>query len=94
VPTFWIDSGLRGFPVLMVPGFLAGLTAGAAVLGWLSEHTGGGLVVVALFHAAINMGSATEGTEGFAAASVSAAVICWAVAILRRDAAERGSAHQ
>lgn len=33
LPTFWIDSGLGGFSVLLMPGFFLGIAAGAVVLG-------------------------------------------------------------
>ena len=88
VPTFWIDSGMRGFPLVMIPGFLIGLTAGAVVLGWLYEQARSSLFVVALWHAVLNMVSATKGAEGFMAAAVTALVIFWAIRILRTQAAE------
>jgi membrane protease YdiL (CAAX protease family) len=84
LPTFWLDTGLRGFAPVMVPGFLVGMAAGAVVLGWLYERTRGSVLVVALWHAALNMASATEGTEDVAAAAT-AVVIVWAVLILRAE---------
>jgi membrane protease YdiL (CAAX protease family) len=84
LPTFWLDTGLRGFPPLMIPGFLLGMAAGAVVLGWLFEHAHGSVLVVALFHATLNMASATEATEDVAPAA-SAVVIAWAVLILRAE---------
>lgn len=60
---------MRGLPPLMLPGFLIGLAAGAVVLGWLYEQARSSLFVVALWHAMLNMTSATEGTEGFVAAA-------------------------
>jgi deazaflavin-dependent oxidoreductase (nitroreductase family) len=85
VPTFWIDSGMRTFPLFMLPGFLAGMLAGALVLGWLYEHARTSILVVALFHAMLNMGSATKAAAGLPAACASAAVIVWAVLIMRRE---------
>jgi membrane protease YdiL (CAAX protease family) len=84
VPTFWIDSGMRGFSPVLIPGFLVGLGAGAVVLGWLYERTGASLPVVVVFHTLLNMGSATDGTET-AAPFVTLVVIFWAIAILRRE---------
>jgi membrane protease YdiL (CAAX protease family) len=84
LPTFWLDTGLRGFAPVMIPGFLVGMAAGAVVLGWLYERSGGSVLVVALWHAALNMASATEGTEDVAAATT-AVVIVWAVLILRAE---------
>ncbi|HEU5085519.1 MAG TPA: CPBP family intramembrane glutamic endopeptidase [Acidimicrobiales bacterium] len=85
LPTFWIDSGLRGFPLPLLPGWLIGLAAGAFVLGWLHDRTGGSLFVVALWHAVLNMASATEGTEGWPAALVTATVIALAFGIGRHE---------
>lgn len=85
LPTFWIDSGLRGFPPLLLPGWLLGLAAGAYVLGWLHDRADGSLFVVALWHALLNMGSATEGTQGWSAVLVTAAVIALAFAIGRYE---------
>ena len=47
------------------------------------------MLVVALWHAALNMASATEGTEDVAAAA-SAVVIVWAVLILRVERRRTG----
>jgi membrane protease YdiL (CAAX protease family) len=83
LPTFWLDTGMRGFPLLLLPGFFVGMAAGAVVLGWLYERARCSILIVALFHACLNMASATRGTEGVVATMVSILVIAWAVAILR-----------
>ena len=83
VPTFWIDSGMRGFSVWLLPGFFVGMAAGAVVLGWIYERCGS-VLVVALWHTMLNMASATRGTTG-AAPLVSMVVIGWAIWILRQD---------
>lgn len=85
VPTFWIDSGLRDFPLAMLPGFFAGMAAGAVVLGWLYEHALSSIALVAVWHAVLNMVSGTEGAEGLVAAAVSTVVIFWAIGILRNE---------
>lgn len=84
IPTFWLDTGLRGFPLLLVPAFFISMTAGAVVLGWLYERARSSIFVVALFHASINMASATVGTAAVAPAA-SIAVVALAVLILRAD---------
>jgi membrane protease YdiL (CAAX protease family) len=86
VPTFFIDSGMRGFPPLLLPGFLAGMLAGSLVLGWLYERTGGSILVVAVFHAMLNMASAVKAAEGLPAVCASAVVIAWAVLVMRHGA--------
>jgi len=90
IPTFWLDTGMRGFPLLLLPGFLVGMAAGAVVLGWLYERARCSVLIVALFHALLNMASATKGTEGLVAAAVSTVVIVWAVAILRAEGRRGG----
>lgn len=80
---------MRGFELLVVPGWLLGLAAGAVVLGWLYERARSSLLLVALFHTLLNMASATRGTEGIPAGVVSGMVILWAIAILRSERAVR-----
>ena len=86
LPLFWIDSGLAGMPLYVVPGWLVGLASGAVVLGWLYERSSS-LAVVALAHTSVNMASASRGGAGLVAAVVSAAVIAAAVLVLRAEAA-------
>lgn len=57
------------------------------VLGWIYERTGSSLLIVALFHALINMAGATLATEGVPAVAVTIVVIGWAVAFLRIEGA-------
>lgn len=81
----------------MLPGFLVGMAAGAVVLGWLYEQAHSSVLIVALFHACLNMASASRGTEGLVATVVSIVVIGWAVLILRahgRHAAAQPAVHR
>ncbi len=87
LPTFWLDTGLADLPLAAVAGWIIGLAAGAVVLGWLYERAGSSLLIVALFHASLNMASATAGTAGLPAALTTTAVIAAAVVILRRQPA-------
>lgn len=72
------------------PAGFVGLAAGAVVLGWLYERSGSSLLIVTVFHAMLNMASATSGTEGIPAAVVTTVVIVWAVVLLRRTWTPRG----
>jgi hypothetical protein len=56
--------GCEASQCCQIPGFFLGMAAGAVVLGWLYEHAHSILLVVAPFHATLNMASATSGTEG------------------------------
>lgn len=87
LPTFWIDTGMGDLDWFVIPGWIIGLMAGAVVLGWLYERARFSLLIVALFHTFLNMASATPATEGVPAAVTTAAVIVWAVLILRRETA-------
>lgn len=91
LPTFWLDAGLDLEP-LVLPGWLIGLAAGAVVLGWLFERTGS-LLLVALFHASLNMVSATD-IGVLPASFASAGVIVAAVVLLRWDARRGASARR
>jgi membrane protease YdiL (CAAX protease family) len=89
LPTFFVDSGFKGLSPLILPGLFFSMTCGAVVLGWLYERTHS-VLLVALWHSALNMASATDGTEKVAP-FVSAAVIVWAVCLLRQEARYRAT---
>lgn len=85
LPVFWLDTGMRDLDWFVIPGWVIGLMAGAVVLGWLYEHARSSLLIVAIFHTALNMASATLATEGLPAAIASATVIVWSILILRGE---------
>ena len=93
LPTIWLDTGMRGFEPFMLPAFVVGLAAGSIVLTWMSEGSGS-ILIVALWHTMLNLGSATDAAAGFVAALTTTVVIVWAVRIVRRwRDAEPGSPH-
>jgi uncharacterized protein len=85
IPTLWLATGMSDLPLVLLPGWLVGLAAGAVVFGWVYERTGGSLLVVAVLHANINVASASRVTTGGARVGTSIAVIVAAVAILRHE---------
>lgn len=85
LPVFWLDTGLRNLEWFIVPGWVIGLLAGAVVLGWLYERARCSLLVVVIFHTALNMASATPATEGLPAVITSTIVIVWSIFILRGE---------
>jgi hypothetical protein len=71
-PTFFLDTGYRGaLNPLILPGFLIAMLAGAIVLIWIYEGAGASILLAALWHTALNLGSATRGGEGLLAVLVS-----------------------
>lgn len=83
LPTFFIDSGYRDFPVFFLPGFLIGIFAGAVVLTWMYEGARSSILIVALWHLSLNIGSATAATDGAVAPVVTMFVIVSSLFIAR-----------
>jgi CAAX protease family protein len=82
-PTFFIDSGYRGFNLFFLPGFVLGIFAGAVVLTWMYEGARSSVLIVALWHLSLNVGSATKAGEGAPAAVVTMFVIVWSIFVSR-----------
>jgi uncharacterized protein len=83
LPTFFLDTGYRGFDALLLPGLALGIFAGAVVLTWLYEGARCSILMVALWHAFLNLGSATRAGEGAVQVSVTMLVVVWSLAIAR-----------
>ncbi len=79
VPLFLIVESFRGFGVAGSVGWLVGLTAGSLVLTRLYLSTGRSIALVAAWHTAFNLTSATDATAG-AAAAVSSTLVMVAAA--------------
>jgi membrane protease YdiL (CAAX protease family) len=82
-PTFFLDTGYRGIPLFLLPGLLLGLFAGAVVLTWLYEGARCSVLIVALWHLSLNVGSATTAGEGAVSVAVSMVVIVLSIFITR-----------
>lgn len=81
-PAFFYVPSYMSMGLKIVPGFFLGILAGAIVLTWLYNSSGGSLLAVMLWHASFNFVTASPNAGGFAAAFVSTAVIVWAAASL------------
>jgi membrane protease YdiL (CAAX protease family) len=66
----------------MAVGWLIGLFAGAIVLTWLFNSTGGSVLLVAVWHGCFNFITASSAGDGLLAAIVSVIVIVWAVVVI------------
>jgi len=76
VPSY-LTLGLR-----IVPGFFLGMFAGATVLTWLYNRSGGSVLAVGLWHASFNFVTASPNAGGLAAAVTSTLVMVWAVIVV------------
>lgn len=84
LPLFALLASYRDFGPPMVAGFLVGLAAGAVVLAWLYNGTGGSVLAVTIWHAAYNLGAGTDAGEGLVAPALSALVVVLAVSLVQR----------
>lgn len=94
VPMLLVLDSFRGFTAPTAVGWFIGLFCGAVVLTWLYNGSGGSIALVAVWHAAYNMVSATKAVEGLLAAISTTVVIVLAVILLGLElrASRRGSA--
>ncbi|MGV9825333.1 CPBP family glutamic-type intramembrane protease [Gordonia sp. NPDC003429] len=81
LPMFWVVASFRDFGVGGTIGWLIGLTAGSVVLAWMYAGAGHSVLIVALWHTAFNLTSATDAASGLPAAVSSTLVMFAAVAI-------------
>lgn len=86
LPYFWYVAGFRSFGPLAL-GWLVGLLAGSVVLTFLYRGSGHSVLLVAAWHTAYNLTSATEATGAVVGTVTSIGVIVWAVWILRHERA-------
>jgi membrane protease YdiL (CAAX protease family) len=89
LPTFFIDSGYQDFPIVFLPGWLLGFFALAVVTTWIYEGARSSILIIALLHLSLNIGSTSQAAQGLVSAVVTASVIIWSIVIAahwrRRD---------
>lgn len=83
LPIFWVSESFADFGLPGTVGWLVSITAGSVVLAWVYLGSGRSIWVVALWHTAFNMVTATAAGAGLAGPVVSAAVIAAAVVLVR-----------
>jgi len=83
LPAFFYVPSYTAMGLRILPGFLLGVLAGAIVLSWLYNSSGGSVLAAALWHASFNFVTASPNAGGLAAVT-SALVMAWAIAVVWR----------
>lgn len=86
-PLFVVLDSYAGFGPLTLLGFLVGIGAGSVVLTSVYNLSGGSILAAAVWHAGYNLAVATDAAGDATAVAVTALVVTWAVALIRRDRA-------
>jgi membrane protease YdiL (CAAX protease family) len=89
LPLFWIVGNFRDLGVAGVLGWVIGIGFGSLFLTWLYQSADHSVLVVALWHVAYNVATATEAGAGLPAAVATTAVVVASVVILRRPSTWR-----
>ncbi len=84
LPAFFYVPGYTAMGLRILPGFFLGLLAGAIVLTWLYNSSGGSVFAAALWHASFNFVTASPNASGLVAAVTSTLVMIWAIVIIWR----------
>jgi membrane protease YdiL (CAAX protease family) len=84
LPAFFYVPSYSAIGLRILPGFFIGILAGAIVLTWLYNSSGGSVLAAVLWHASFNFVTASPNAGGLVAAVTSTLVIVWAVAVVWR----------
>lgn len=84
IPSIPVIHNYREMGWAIVPMFLFGLGSGAFVFTWLWIRTQS-VLIAALFHLALNLGSATDAARGLAGAAATTGIMLWAVGLIVLD---------
>lgn len=82
LPLFWVVGNLRELGVGGTIGWIVGIGAGSVLLTWMYQASGRSILIVALWHTAFNLATATKASAGVAAAAASTVVIVASVVLL------------
>jgi uncharacterized protein len=89
LPLFWIVGNFRDLGVGGTIGWIVGIGFGSVLLTWMYQSAGRSILIVALWHTAYNMATATKASAGMAAAVASTVVIVASLTILIRPSSWR-----
>ena len=82
LPAFFYIPSYTAMGLRILPGFFFGLLAGAIVLTWLYNSSGGSVLAAVLWHASFNFVTSSPNAGGFVAAATSTLVMVWAIAVV------------
>jgi len=84
LPAFFYVPSYTALGLRLLPGFFLGVLAGAIVLTWLYNSSGGSVFAAVLWHASFNFVTASPNAGGLLAAVTSALVMVWAIVVIWR----------
>ncbi|MGB2714432.1 MAG: CPBP family intramembrane glutamic endopeptidase [Vicinamibacterales bacterium] len=84
LPAFFYVPSYTAMGLGILPGFFLGVLAGAIVLTWLYNSSGGSVLAAVLWHASFNFVTASPNAGGLVAAVTSTLVMVWAIAVIWR----------
>jgi hypothetical protein len=84
LPAFVYIPSYTAMGLRILPGFFFGLLAGAIVLTWLYNSSGGSVLAAVLWHASFNFVTSSPNAGGLVAGVTSTLVMVWAVAVVWR----------
>ncbi len=82
LPSFFYLDTYTQLGLTMLPLFALGVLAGAVVLTWLYNTSGGSILMLALWHGLFNFFTASQASEGAIAAIMSTLIMLWAVVVV------------
>jgi membrane protease YdiL (CAAX protease family) len=82
LPAFFYVPSYAAIGLRIVPAFFFGILAGAIVLTWLYNRSGGSVMATGLWHASFNFVTASPDAAGVAAAVTSTLVVVWAIVVM------------
>jgi len=84
LPAFFYVPSYTAIGLRILPGFFLGVLAGAIVLTWLYNSSGGSVLAAVLWHASFNFVTASPNAGGLVAAVTSTLVMVWAIVVVWR----------
>ena len=82
IPLFFYRAGYTGMGAAGVAGWFFSLLTGAVLLTWLYNESRGSILVVALFHAAIDVAFTSDISSPFVVNAAGALITVWGIIVL------------